>query len=50
MYAKVKEYIQKRILISDEDLEKSFQYSSVRYYKKGIIYFAQENIAGSSAF
>jgi len=34
MYAKVKEYIQKRILISDEDLKKSFQYSSVRYYKK----------------
>jgi CRP/FNR family transcriptional regulator, anaerobic regulatory protein len=35
MYSKVKEYIQKRMSIPNEDLEKSFQYSSVRYYKKG---------------
>ena len=35
MYTKVIEYIKKRILISDEDLEKSFQYTRVRYYKKG---------------
>jgi CRP-like cAMP-binding protein len=35
MYARIKKYIQKRISIPDEDLEKSFQYSHVRYYKKG---------------
>ena len=35
MYDKVKDYIKKRVQIPDEDLEKSFQYSSVRYYKKG---------------
>jgi CRP-like cAMP-binding protein len=35
MYDQVKEYIRKRIQISDTDLEKSFQHSSVRYYKKG---------------
>lgn len=34
MYARVKEYIQHRVMITDEDLEKSFQYSRVRYYKK----------------
>jgi len=34
MFTKVKDYIQKRILISDEDLEKAFQYSSLRNYKK----------------
>ena len=34
MFTKVKNYIQKRILISDEDLEKAFQYSSLRNYKK----------------
>jgi CRP-like cAMP-binding protein len=35
MYQQVKEYIQKRILIAEDDLEKSFQYSDVRYFKKG---------------
>jgi CRP-like cAMP-binding protein len=35
MFDKVREYIKRRISIPDEDLEKSFQYSSVRYYKKG---------------
>ena len=35
MYLKVKEYIQQRISIPDKDLEKSFQYSHVRYFKKG---------------
>jgi CRP-like cAMP-binding protein len=35
MYEKVREYILKRISIPDDDLEKSFQYVSVRHYKKG---------------
>ncbi|QEC69238.1 Crp/Fnr family transcriptional regulator [Panacibacter ginsenosidivorans] len=35
MYSKVREYIHSRIMIPDEDLEKSFQYSNVRCYKKG---------------
>jgi len=35
MYSKVKEYIQKRISIPNEDLEKSFQHSTLRLYKKG---------------
>jgi CRP-like cAMP-binding protein len=35
MYSQVKDYIQKRISIPDEDLEKSFQYTKVRCYKKG---------------
>ncbi len=35
MYSQVKEYIKKRIQIPDKDLEESFQYSSVRYFKKG---------------
>ncbi len=35
MFTNVKEYIQKRIIIPDDDLEKAFQYSSIRYYKKG---------------
>jgi hypothetical protein len=35
MYSKVKQYIQRRIQIPDKDLEESFQYSNVQYYKKG---------------
>jgi CRP-like cAMP-binding protein len=35
VYNKVKEYITKRIQIPDGDLEESFQYSTLRYYKKG---------------
>lgn len=35
MYSQVREYIKKRVLIADDDLEKSFQYSDVRYFKKG---------------
>jgi CRP-like cAMP-binding protein len=35
MYAQVKAYILQRISIPDEDLEKAFQYSHVRYFKKG---------------
>jgi len=35
MYSQVREYIKKRVLIADDDLEKSFQYSEVRYFKKG---------------
>jgi len=35
MFAQVKDYIQKRISITDEDLEKSFQYAKLRFYKKG---------------
>ena len=35
MYTKVKEIIQKKVGISDEDLEKSFEFSNVCYYKKG---------------
>jgi CRP-like cAMP-binding protein len=35
MYSKVKQYIQQRIQIPDKDLEESFQYSNVQYYKKG---------------
>jgi CRP/FNR family transcriptional regulator, anaerobic regulatory protein len=35
MYSQVKDYILKRISIPNEDLEKSFLYSSLRYYKKG---------------
>jgi CRP-like cAMP-binding protein len=35
MYAKVKDYIQKRILISDADLENALRYSTVKNYKKG---------------
>ncbi|MCU7550485.1 Crp/Fnr family transcriptional regulator [Chitinophagaceae bacterium LB-8] len=35
MFAKVKEYINQRIQIPEEDLEKAFGYSSVRQYKKG---------------
>src|SRR4051812_8813222 len=35
MYDKVREYIRQRILIPDEDLEKAFEFSSVRCYKKG---------------
>jgi CRP-like cAMP-binding protein len=35
MYSQVKDYIKKRIQISDKDLEESFQYSSLRRYRKG---------------
>ena len=35
MYAKVKETIQKKIQIPDDDLQKSFAFSSICYYKKG---------------
>ena len=35
MYSQVREYIKKRVLIADDDLERSFQYSDVRYFKKG---------------
>jgi CRP/FNR family transcriptional regulator, anaerobic regulatory protein len=35
MYTRVKEYIQKRIPIPDKDLEETFKYSYVRYFKKG---------------
>jgi CRP/FNR family transcriptional regulator, anaerobic regulatory protein len=35
MYAQVREYIRHRIFIPDGDLENAFQYSNVRYYKKG---------------
>ena len=35
MYEKVKAYIKARVSIPDEDLEQSFQYSTLRYYKKG---------------
>jgi len=35
MYSQVKNYIQKRISIPDADLDKAFEYSSVRYFKKG---------------
>jgi CRP-like cAMP-binding protein len=35
MYSKVTDYIKKRISIPTEDLEQSFRYTSVRYYKKG---------------
>jgi len=35
MYKKVTDYINKRISIPDNELKKSFQYTSVRYYKKG---------------
>jgi|SRR6266496_4514337 CRP/FNR family transcriptional regulator, anaerobic regulatory protein len=35
MYKQVAEYINKRISIPDSDLESSFQYSDVRYFKKG---------------
>ncbi|HLG38051.1 MAG TPA: Crp/Fnr family transcriptional regulator [Chitinophagaceae bacterium] len=35
MYEKVREYILRRISIPNEDLEKSFQCSQFRYYKKG---------------
>lgn len=35
MYARVTEFIQRRIMIPDEELQKAFQYSSVRNYKKG---------------
>ena len=35
MFSQVKSYIQKRIQIPDEDLSKSFEYSTMRYFKKG---------------
>jgi CRP/FNR family transcriptional regulator, anaerobic regulatory protein len=35
MYARVSEYIRKRISIPESDLEKSFEYSNVKYFKKG---------------
>lgn len=35
MFAKVKESILKKVQIPDEDLEKSFAYSSICYFKKG---------------
>ncbi len=35
MYDKVKRYIESRVQISDEDLTKSFDYSTVRHFKKG---------------
>jgi CRP-like cAMP-binding protein len=35
MYSQVKEYIKKRIKIPDKDLEESFQYSTLRHFKKG---------------
>ena len=35
MYDKVKKYILNRIQIADDDLEKSFQFSHVRNFKKG---------------
>jgi len=35
MYTQLRKYIQKRIQIPDKDLEESFQYSTLRYYKKG---------------
>ncbi len=35
MHKQVAEYINKRISIPDSDLESSFQYSDVRYFKKG---------------
>jgi CRP-like cAMP-binding protein len=35
MYNQVKEYIHKRIQIPDTELEKTFQFIEVKYYKKG---------------
>jgi CRP-like cAMP-binding protein len=35
MYSQIKEYIKKRIQIPDKDLEESFRYSTLRYFKKG---------------
>jgi CRP/FNR family transcriptional regulator, anaerobic regulatory protein len=35
MYTKLREFIQQRISIPIEDLERAFQLSKVRYYKKG---------------
>jgi CRP/FNR family transcriptional regulator, anaerobic regulatory protein len=35
LYAQVKNYIQKRIQIPDNDLERSFKYSTLRNYRKG---------------
>jgi CRP-like cAMP-binding protein len=35
MYLQVKEYVKRRIQIPDKDLEESFQYSTLRFYKKG---------------
>ena len=35
MYDQVKKYIKERISIHDDDLEKSFQYTIVQYFKKG---------------
>jgi CRP-like cAMP-binding protein len=35
VYQQIKETILRKVQISDEDLEKSFEYSSLRYYKKG---------------
>lgn len=35
MYAQLKDYIRKRVQIPDSDLEKAFQFSEVRYFKKG---------------
>jgi CRP-like cAMP-binding protein len=35
MYNQVKAFILQRISIPEEDLEKAFQYSTVRYFKKG---------------
>jgi CRP-like cAMP-binding protein len=35
MYLQIKEYVKRRIQIPDKDLEESFQYSTLRFYKKG---------------
>jgi CRP-like cAMP-binding protein len=35
VYTQIKQYIKKRIQIPDKDLEESFQFSDVRYFKKG---------------
>lgn len=35
MYTKVKETIQNKVQIPDDDLQKSFEFSNVCYYKKG---------------
>lgn len=35
MYSRVREYIRNRISIPDSDLEKAFQFSEAKYFKKG---------------